>query len=248
MYAKLIKIIALGLGAVVTTGIPSGPISTASGTRPALTVTEPYRLMNHEQAWQQGDKPFLQYRSAPDYDLVSYGTSQETSDLEEAPEPQGSTYAGSGKAARKLSGESQTEPDKPLTLPVMRITIAAAAPVVGRWVADRPRQVDACVAPVRVGTLFQPLASRFGYAETASYEWWLGDFNDTFLAKWPLLALGEDQKPPGGTPAANDPSAVPTTTSETGSNLVPEPTGILAIMAGLPGLMVIARRGRGRIV
>ena len=245
MFAKLLKIIALGLGGVITTGIPSGTISTASGQYAAVTMAEPYKLQNHDQVWQQGGEQDLQYRSVVAADLVDYGAPQDICELEEAPDPQNTTLPGLGETAPKRDNKTH-KAHKPLSFPVSRVSIATPIPAVSRWVGDRsPAHYDGCGAPLRSGTLFQPPAPELQYAGTASYEWWLGGLDNTFVAKWPMfLALCEGQNAPGG----NGPPAPPGATSGAGTTVVPEPAGFLAILAGLPGLTIITRRRKRRIV
>ncbi len=240
MFAKLLKIIALGLGAVITTGIPSGTISTSAGQHAAVTMTEPYKLQNQDQVWQQGAEREIEYRSPVAGDLVGYGTSQQTSEADEAPEPQDTAPQGLGDLMPKRDDKPE-QAVTPLVFPVSRVSIATPVPPVSRWVGGGPAtQYDGCGAPIGSGGLYQPPAADARRGASASYEWCLGGLDKSFMGQWPLfLKLCEDQNPSGG---GNPPAP-----STTGTTVVPEPTGFLAILAGLPGLTVITRRRKRRI-
>ena len=87
------------------------------------------------------------------------------------------------------------------------------------------------------GTLFQPPTSRAAPLQSYCEEWWQQhseDPADTLPMFWTIQSLG-DETPTAAVTTGSSP-AVPTVEP------VPEPAGLLAIIAGLPGIALLKRR------
>ena len=225
----------------MTTGIPSGTISIGPAQGPNVQMHQAYELNRKNHPWQEEEAITFKYEAASETHIEDYDTAEETCELPDFLEPSEFTPAPLGDVSSKRKSDKSSNV-RTMRLPRTQIVLASQALAPHRDVAMGPLTEQAEYGPgiSYSGTLFQPPTSRAEPLQSYSDEWWQQYSEgptDTLPILWMALSEG------GDTPTASavtglspDPPPLPTVEP------VPEPAGLLAIIAGLPGFALLRRR------
>jgi len=243
MYFKLAKILALGLGAVITTGMPSGMIPDDSTAQPEIQLVMPYETQDMTADWYVEAGPKMKMENIKPAVVVNFGVFEQGPKLGEAPAPTDLTQKDLGPLLLK-SPDREKKPVNPITIPRLRVVITLPGITPNRAAAPKAAYVlDGQLKPDNYSGTIVPVSSdSFDYPEYY--------YEPIYVGAQTRQLLGAPSLPQES--SAAETGAVPGKPGNAGSGgsggsvvaAVPEPAGFIAILAGLPGLSVLTRRGR----
>ncbi|OFX15973.1 MAG: hypothetical protein A2Z18_09230 [Armatimonadetes bacterium RBG_16_58_9] len=244
MYAKLLKIVALGVGAVVTTGVPSGNISVGPSTRVEIQVREPYKLKQKDKPWEEENSLVVKWNGTCQVPTIDCGPGGNQYGFLELQKPMEFQPASASSEEPKQAKEV-SEVSKPILIPGTRIVLVSQSPVFERDapIGHMAQQAEYGPGVCYSGTLFQPPTSRVARLRSYTHQWWQQntqddlDLEDIFVKG---LAGNKYPDDKAADSSVNPPRSVAV-------EPVSEPAGLLAIAAGLPGLAILRRRRRNPI-
>ena len=240
MYLKFAKILAMGLCAVITTGMPSGMIQDEPTPRQEMQVVMPYEIANMTGDWYVEAGSAMKTQKIEPAVVVSYGVFEQGPELGDAPAPSDLKQKDLAPLLLK-SPEAEKEPVKPITIPRLRVVVTLPGITGNRRAAQAPHFLDGQLKPDNYSGTYAPMQSD-------SY-----DYTNVYYA--PIYASGSTRKLLDDPSLSHESSPVKTSgapgkpgapgfggSGDNAATVVPEPAGFIAILAGLPGLTILTRR------
>ncbi len=227
------------MGTVMTTGIPSGTISIGTSHLTDVQVSQTYELKQNSKPWKDEESVTFKYQAAAETSMEDPGAEEETSEFTDFLEPSEFRPAPLGKMGPKLKSNSGSDTSS-ISLPRTQIVLAVQALAPHRDTAIGHLTEQAVYGPgvSYSGTLFQPPTSRVAPLQSYREEWWQQHSEgslDTLDPFWIAQFGGESSSIAASTDSSVGLPAQPA------AEPVPEPAGVLALMAGLPGIAMLMR-------
>ena len=240
MYFKFAKILAMGLCAMITTGMPSGMIQDEPKSQQEMQVVMPYQIANMTGDWYVEAGPAMKTQKIEPAVVVSYGVFEQGPELGKAPAPSDLKQKDPTPLLLKNT-DAEKKLVKPITIPRLRVVVTLPGITGNRRAARAPHFLDGQLKPDNYSGTYVPMQSD-------SY-----DYTNVYYA--PIYASGSTRKllddsalshesNPAKTSGAPGKPGTPGSagSGDNTATVVPEPAGFIAIMAGLPGLTILTRR------
>ena len=240
MYLKFAKILAMGLCAVITTGMPSGMILDEPKPQQEMQVVMPYEIANMTGDWYVEAGPAMKTEKIEPAVVVSYGVFERGPELGGAPAPSDLKQKG---LAPLLLGNTEAEKKlvKPITIPRLRVVVTLPGITGNRSAAQAPYFLDGQLKPDNYSGTYVPMQSDSC------------DYTNVYYA--PIYASGSTRRLLDDPSLSHESSTAKTSGApgkpgapgsggggDNTATVVSEPAGFIAILAGLPGLTILTRR------
>lgn len=240
MFIKTAKILALGIGAIATTGIPSGTVAPDSVKTRDSYICRGYQLRSHGRRFYTTADAVVKVEEMRPAVVVHFGPKEDHAKLEKAPEA--TKLPGVGLESKAKPSNSSVKTHK--QAPIQKIRV-----VLGGYIAP-PQRIMSEYVPYRADTgvdFYSGVVPRDPLYYTAGYDGYYASMAYSDAASVlqsndrPLKSLLEEPvvKAAGG--KIGGIPGVPPSHGED-NTAVPEPTSLLAILAGLPVLAAMTRR------